>query len=93
MNPVQARLEIAGRVQGVGYRAWFCSQAISLGLTGWVRNNDEDGTVCALVEGDKKKVEGLVALAKQGPRAAKVEDISVSYNEYSGAYLAFEITR
>ena len=35
---VKAR--IAGRVQGVSYRAWTQETALTYGLTGWVRNCD-----------------------------------------------------
>ena len=31
-------LAIAGRVQGVGYRAWLSHEARARALSGWVRN-------------------------------------------------------
>ena len=42
--PLQARLTIVGRVQGVGYRDWAIATGRRLGLTGWVRNR-RDGAV------------------------------------------------
>lgn len=67
-------LRITGRVQGVGYRAWFESQALALGLSGWVRNR-RDGSVEALIDGDAAGVARIIALARRGPPAARVDDI------------------
>src|SRR5690242_16269177 len=40
------RARIHGKVQGVSYRVWTRSEAMRLGLAGWVRN-ESDGTVTA----------------------------------------------
>jgi acylphosphatase len=68
------RLFIAGRVQGVGYRAWMVHQAECLGVSGWVRNC-RDGTLEALVDGDTASVEELLRLCRRGPRLAEVTEI------------------
>lgn len=68
------RLEILGRVQGVGYRDWLQDNALALGLTGWVRNR-RDGSVEALVQGAPTKVEALVGQCRQGPPAARVDAV------------------
>ena len=48
------RFVIRGRVQGVGFR-WFVErEAHILGITGWVRNND-DGSVEVLAVGAPEK--------------------------------------
>ena len=72
-----ARLRIAGRVQGVGYRAWALRTAVGLGLRGWVRNR-ADGTVEALVIGDEEAVAAMIDRCRQGPYAARVVDVAVS---------------
>ena len=41
---------ISGRVQGVSFRVWTQFEAEKLGLSGWVRNED-DGSVTALISG------------------------------------------
>ncbi|HTW68512.1 MAG TPA: acylphosphatase [Acetobacteraceae bacterium] len=68
------RLVIAGRVQGVGFRAWMQEHARALGLSGWVRNR-VDGTVEALVAGEVAAVEELLRLCRRGPRMAEVVSI------------------
>ena len=68
------RLFIAGRVQGVGYRAWMIHQAERLGVSGWVRNR-RDGTLEALVDGDTASVEELLRLCRRGPPLAEVTEI------------------
>lgn len=68
------RLVIAGRVQGVGFRAWMAEKARALGVSGWVRNR-VDGSVEALVAGDVAAVEELARLCRRGPRMAEVTSI------------------
>jgi acylphosphatase len=68
------RIEVEGRVQGVGYRAWASEEAERLGLTGWVRNR-RDGSVEAVVSGDAGLVETFLARCRQGPRGAIVSDV------------------
>ena len=68
------KLVIAGRVQGVGYRAWMAHKATELGLSGWVRNR-ADGSVEALIAGDIASVEELSRMCRRGPRMAEVSSI------------------
>ena len=70
------RLMIEGRVQGVGYRASFASQAIKLGLKGWVRNC-RDGSVEACVDGDAAMLDAIVTWARRGPPSAQVSNVAV----------------
>jgi acylphosphatase len=79
-----ARVRIAGRVQGVGYRAWAMDSARRLGLRGWVRNR-ADGTVEALLTGDDEAVAAMIEACRQGPRGARVTDVMVSDAEDDGA--------
>ena len=50
---------IEGRVQGVFFRAYTRDEAAKLGLSGWVRNRP-DGSVEALIEGEKTAVEKML---------------------------------
>jgi acylphosphatase len=68
------RYIVRGRVQGVGFR-WFVErEARTLGLTGWVRNN-EDSTVELLAAGDAEKLASLKARLEEGPRASRVDAV------------------
>ena len=64
MNDAIRRVEIRGRVQGVGYRAWVEHQARVHGVEGWVRNRI-DGSVEALFSGPEHVVADMVTSAKQ----------------------------
>lgn len=74
------QLRITGRVQGVGYREALRSEAARLGVTGWVRNR-ADGSVEALVQGSGAALAQLLAWARRGPPAARVEQIATSSAE------------
>lgn len=74
--PLQARLTIIGRVQGVGYRDWTIATGLRLGLTGWVRNRS-DGSVEALIVGEEASVGRMIEACRRGPTLALVESIDV----------------
>jgi acylphosphatase len=74
---ISARLLIAGRVQGVGFRAATERQARILGITGWVRNR-WDGRVEAVIEGSPAAVEAMVGWCQQGDPPAQVDSIERS---------------
>src|SRR6476660_4614422 len=69
------RFVVRGRVQGVGFR-WFVErEARLLGIAGWVRNN-ADGSVEVLAMGTRDQLFGLRSRLQQGPRAARVDDVT-----------------
>ena len=71
------RLRVAGCVQGVGYRAWAVRAASEIGLRGWVRNR-RDGSVEVLVTGPEDAVAAMIAAARRGPSAARVDKVRVT---------------
>jgi acylphosphatase len=90
-DSVHAHVLVSGRVQGVGYRASAYQIAIQLGLKGWVRNLP-DGRVEAVFEGEKTIVDRMIEWCHQGPSAAIVEDVAVTYASPEG-FKQFEIRR
>jgi acylphosphatase len=74
------RVRVNGRVQGVFFRAWTREQARDLGITGWVRNCS-DGSVAAHVQGEAEAVNRLIALMRNGPSGARVDDLNVDEAE------------
>lgn len=71
------RVRIAGRVQGVWFRAWTGERARALGLAGWVRNR-RDGSVEALFSGSADRVEEMLAACRDGPPAAHVDTVEAA---------------
>lgn len=81
---------VSGRVQGVFFRAFVSRQATELGLTGYVRNVPGGG-VEVRAEGERKRLEKLMAHLKIGPPHARVEKVVTNWLQYSGRYNVFEI--
>jgi acylphosphatase len=88
----RVHVKIAGRVQGVYYRASMLQRAQNLGLTGWVMNS-ADGSVEAVAEGAKSKLEELIAWCRQGPTGARVTRIDVRWDAAENSFHGFTIRR
>lgn len=85
-------LWVAGRVQGVFYRANTAAVAEQLKLTGWVRNL-ADGRVEIVAEGEEGDLHQLLAWCQQGPPAARVDRVEVKEEAYTGEFTEFFIRR
>ena len=79
----RVRVRVAGRVQGVFYRASCAKRARALGLNGWVRNAS-DGGVEAIFEGPATTVERMLEWCRDGPPHARVERLEVEDEEPLG---------
>ena len=77
MPELTLRLRITGRVQGVGYRAFVERQAARLDLAGWVRNR-ADGSVEAVVAGNRAAVDAMIEACRTGPRSAVVMNVETA---------------
>jgi acylphosphatase len=88
---VRAHVIISGRVQGVFFRAETQQEALRLGVCGWVRNRPE-GTVEAVFEGDSQLVEKAIEWCWQGSPMARVDDVKVQEQDYTGEFDDFSVT-
>ena len=82
---------VRGDVQGVGFRYFVQRRAHQLGLSGWVRNND-DGTVELVAEGSRDALEKLKQAVEDGPRAARVDRVDADWSEATGTLGAFDLS-
>lgn len=76
-------LKVHGRVQGVFYRQSTRDKAVTLGLRGWVRNED-DGTVVIQAFGDDTGLEQFIAWTKVGPPSATVTLVDIAWLSDAG---------
>jgi len=81
---------ISGRVQGVFFRANTQKAALSFNLTGWVRNLP-DGRVEAVFEGKEGNVDAMMEWCRKGPPFARVADVKVIEESFSGEFRQFSI--
>src|SRR6266545_232448 len=82
---------VRGDVQGVGFRYFVQRKARQLGLTGWVRNND-DGTVELVAEGGRGDLEQLKQALEEGPRAARVDRVDAQWSGATGTLGGFDLS-
>lgn len=86
------RLEaiVRGRVQGVGYRVFVIREAMSRGLVGWVANLP-DGAVRTIAEGSPEALESFLGRLREGPPAARVDDVLVAWPPSTGEFSSFSV--
>lgn len=87
---LRAHVIVHGLVQGVWFRASTKDEADRLGVSGWVRNQ-QDGSVEAVFEGDKKQVEEIVGWCHRGPSGAKVSKVEIAWEPYGNELSRFDI--
>ena len=68
---------IRGRVQGVGFRYFAERAANEVGVSGWVRN-DDDGTVQVYAVGSAEQLSELAGMLWKGPKWAEVRGVDES---------------
>ena len=83
-------LKIHGKVQGVGYRFFATRVARRLGLKGKIENL-RDGSVEAIVEGEKNAIDEWIEELKEGPRFAEVTSIEQETKDFSGKLSDFDV--
>jgi acylphosphatase len=85
MKKRRAHVWIAGRVQGVFFRAYARDAAQLIGVTGWVRNL-YDGRVEAVFEGEADKVEKMIEWCREGSPMSRVVSVEVLEEVYTGDF-------
>ncbi len=87
-------LIIKGKVQGVFYRKWLQHQAYLHSVNGWVQNQ-QDGSVMAVLTGTAVAVKRLVSLCHRGPAKAVVREVRIIADEQTEkpTHQRFEIRR
>jgi acylphosphatase len=90
-DKARVHILLSGRVQGVAYRYFAEKYAHSLGVTGWVRNRG-DGRVEILAEGDRVSVDRFLGHLKEGPRLARVDDVDIRWEEFTGEFPDFRVS-
>ena len=70
-------LEIAGKVQGVFFRATAKDIAKLHKITGWIKNT-KDNKVEAIITGETENVEAFILWSRKGPQKARVQHVKVT---------------
>ncbi|MDC7226339.1 MAG: acylphosphatase [Spirochaetales bacterium] len=85
------RINVTGRVQGVGFRYTAQQKASRLRLTGWVRN-ERDGSVEIRAEGEPEQLAALLDwLEAGGPPCSRISRIDHFPVEPQGTFSRFSV--
>ncbi len=79
------KINIYGRVQGVGFRYSTLQKANELRITGFVKNRS-DGSVYIEADGEPETLDKFILWCRQGPSGAVVDEVKtadITYNNYS----------
>ena len=90
MSNQRVKIFVTGKVQGVFFRQTLKVMAKKNDVFGWVKNL-KDGRVEAVLEGDDEKVNRLIEWAHGGPANARVEDVEIRTEKYSGEFSKFDV--
>ncbi len=90
MSNQRIRIIVTGKVQGVFFRQALKVMAKKNDIFGWVKNLT-DGRVEAVLEGDEEKISWLVEWSHGGPANARVEDVEIHNEKFSGEFSKFDV--
>jgi len=88
----RAHVYVSGIVQGVFFRYHTQEKAEELGVKGWVRNLP-DGRVEAIIEGEDRAVDLMVAFCRKGPPGAHVTRVEAQEEKWTGEFRGFIVKR
>lgn len=78
------KINIYGKVQGVGFRYSTLKKANELGVNGFVKNRT-DGSVYIEADGEPEVLDKLILWCKMGPSMSRVDDVivvDIPFNNY-----------
>ncbi len=90
MSSKRIRIIVTGKVQGVFFRQALKVIAKKNDVFGWVKNL-KDARVEAVLEADEDKVSRLVEWSHGGPANARVEDVEIHNEKFSGEFSKFDV--
>ena len=90
MSNQRIRIIVTGKVQGVFFRQALKVMAKKNNVFGWVKNL-KNGCVEAVLEGDEEKINRLVEWSHGGPDNARVEDVEIHNEKFSGEFKKFDV--
>jgi len=90
MSKQRIRIFVTGKVQGVFFRQALKVMAKKNSVSGWVKNL-KDGRVEAVLEGEQEKVSRLVEWSHGGPANARVEDVEIRNEKFTGEFSKFDV--
>ena len=85
----QVHCIVRGRVQGVGFRSFVRRNAVSLGITGWVKNIF-DGSVEFVAEADRARLKRFLEVIEHGNHFSHVTGMDQEWGDAAG-FPGFEI--
>ena len=86
----RVRVFVSGKVQGVFFRQALKVMAKKNNVTGWVRNL-KDTRVEAVIEGEDLDVSHVVEWCHAGPANARVEDVEIRNEKFTGEFSKFDV--
>jgi acylphosphatase len=89
-DEARAHVRIEGDVQGVFFRQSAKHEAEKRNVTGWVKNRP-DGSVEAILEGRRDNVDAMIAWCRRGPQRARVTDVAITWEAFTGRFKSFDI--
>ena len=90
MSNQRIRIFVTGKVQGVFFRQTLKITAKKNNIFGWVKNL-KDGRVEAVLEGDTENINRLIEWVHGGPANARVEDVEICNEDFTGEFSKFDV--
>lgn len=87
---IRVHVIITGKVQGVCFRITTKQEAEKHDVTGWVRNRT-DGSVEAVFEGKKERVNSVLEWCRNGPSMARVNKVATRSEDHKNEFHNFQV--